>query len=1451
MDHNSGDLLFGLLAAQFKGLSAEAMEPALDAWKIAPHIALWQHFIEAGVLEEEEVRFVDRLTEALINQHGNAAKALEEFGGVSRAEELLGLAGETLAEPSAAITKQAPPTFFQQLEQRYEGLPRVPGRYTLVKEHARGGMGRVLVVHDERLDRQVAMKELLTETDYIPEPTHPSPRRYTASMAARFIREAQVAGRLEHPSIVPVYELGESQDGRLYYTMKLVRGKTLHDTLKERKTLEERLKLLPHFESLCQAIAYAHSRGVIHRDIKPANVMLGEFGETVLLDWGIAKIKSLEDVSEERLREHVSALNEERPLDDVGAETKAGMRLGTPHYMAPEQARGDIASVDERSDVYALGSVLYEILTGKTPFSGKTTHEILHKVVHSNPVSVLTAVSEAPPELVMICEKAMRKESAERYQTAVELAEDIQRFIDGSLVHAYAYSLKEILSRYYRKHRTMVNTVAAFAVALLVVGVYSYVSIVHSRNREHAQREVAERRGYLTQLGLMQAALEAQDHFTANKVAEQTLPGQRGWEWGYLLNRANPELRTVMTPQGDRICAVAYAPDGTVLATASDAGTVALWDSETGALKSTCEGQTVLSSSVCFSPDGKWLAGACLAGTVRIWATDSGKLVHTLSGHKDKALWTEFTPGNSRILSVSLDGTARIWDAQSGASLATLEAGIGPLYKAACAFDGKDAALMSDAGQTVVWDMAGNARRFICDGHDAAFSSDGKWLATCGNGFTALWDAATGQEMHRWIVPEQHVIQVHFSSDASWLLAAARDGTAHLYEVATYRELRQFNHGTALLAAAFARNDAAIITCGGDNTFAAWETSSGSLVNRMAGQGKFLWGVAFTRGGGRMATTSNEEYFQLWDPLYQTGRRFLMACVPRTNKLAVCEKTQQMALLGADGAAHVLSCAKADYHDIYTANPVLLGQSAVALSENGLYLAAVLDTFSAVVWNLSSHEVLHILKADSQITHIAFDPAGQQIATACENGTVHLWDLASGKPLHRLDAHTGSAFAVCFSPDGRYLASGGMDGKAILWNLTDDSQAWSIQAHNAAIRSITFSPDGNRVLTASEDRTARIWEASTGGGAGVLQGHNRGVYDLSVDAQNRYIITSSSDRCTRIWDAARLELLLRLPEVECARFCASTKTLITLRSDGQAECWEAFEPDMKKHPGPLQPKLGNFKRIHHQQFQMTSPAAPKTVEAILSKKTLGASLRNLTQILSAEQAAGTPEPDATGLLAASGSCWESLAPLGIKSGDLLMQLNAQPLRTRAEALAALQPLAAREIPNLPDTLDIRLERHGQPLRLSLTAQPRELRTQPVQLARQQSIALLEKIKDGLIISLMPEQGLSLDPLQPYAKLRGNVVPSPGSQTNPDAGTVCIVLEQLEEITPGEYLRASGLALNDRITTVDEMGFSSLDDAIQRLEELRKKVENNTAVTFNFSVQRGEFQEIRFEYTITP
>ena len=289
------------------------------------------------------------------------------------------------------------------------------GRYTGGGEAARGGMGRVLIVRDEQLGREVALKELLPGVgSEAPIGDLTEPRR------ARFTREARITAQLQHPAITPVYELGYRPDGTLYYTMKLVRGKTLSRAIAEARSFEERRRLLPHFVDLCQAIAYAHSRGVLHRDIKPGNVMVGEYGETVVVDWGLAKVRGQEAQSGSDADGAGDA-----PWTD-GTDTAAGHALGTPAYMPPEQASGLLSEVDERSDVYSLGAVLYEILTGRCPYSGPSASAVVSSVIAAAPLPPRAVDGNVDEEYGLICSKAMARSRADRYGSALELATEIE-----------------------------------------------------------------------------------------------------------------------------------------------------------------------------------------------------------------------------------------------------------------------------------------------------------------------------------------------------------------------------------------------------------------------------------------------------------------------------------------------------------------------------------------------------------------------------------------------------------------------------------------------------------------------------------------------------------------------------------------------------------------------------------------------------------------------------------------------------------------------------------------------------------------------------------------------------------------------------------------------------------------------------------------------------------------
>jgi tetratricopeptide (TPR) repeat protein len=344
-------------------------------------------------------------------------------------------------------------------------LAKIDGqRYVIEKEIARGGMGRIMAARDRRLGRPVAIKELLVAS---------------GELRARFEREARITAKLQHPAIVSLLEAGTWPGGEPFYVMKLVAGESLDKVIARCSTLEARLGLLPNVIAAVDALAYAHSVRVIHRDLKPANVLVGEFGETVVIDWGLAK-----DLADTTDAPDVSV----GPYRTAQGQTLAGSVMGTPAYMPVEQARGE--AVDERADVYAMGAMLYHVLAGAAPYSGKTGEAILDAVIAGPPPPIEAA--GVPPDLVTIVTKAMARGAEDRYPTAKKLADDLKKFQTGQLVGAHHYSAWELLRRWARRHRT---PVAVAVVALMLLGVLGTVSvrrIVHEQARTEQSRRDAE-----------------------------------------------------------------------------------------------------------------------------------------------------------------------------------------------------------------------------------------------------------------------------------------------------------------------------------------------------------------------------------------------------------------------------------------------------------------------------------------------------------------------------------------------------------------------------------------------------------------------------------------------------------------------------------------------------------------------------------------------------------------------------------------------------------------------------------------------------------------------------------------------------------------------------------------------------------------------------------------------
>jgi serine/threonine protein kinase len=380
--------------------------------------------------------------------------------------------------------------------------------YEIDAELARGGMGRILHAVDRRHGRMVAIKELLTDT---------------ASLRARFRREALITARLQHPAIVPVYEAGEWPSGEPFYAMKMVEGRSLDEVIADRRTLEHRMGLLPNVIAVSEAIAYAHERGVIHRDLKPANVLVGDFGETVVIDWGLAK-----DLSQADLPADGSPLDADVApsatsatgivtLEDVPQGvpghglTVAGFAMGTPAYMAPEQARGETA--DERADVYALGGILYHLLTGRVPYADSKIDGgalVLRKVLDQPPTPVVELEPRAPPDLVAVVAKAMARVPDERYPTAKQLVDDLRRFETGQLVSVRDYSSAELFRRWLRRHRLVLGFAAVLIAVVAVGGTLAITRVLRERNRATQALAAAE---------LERARAEEQSRIAANERA--------------------------------------------------------------------------------------------------------------------------------------------------------------------------------------------------------------------------------------------------------------------------------------------------------------------------------------------------------------------------------------------------------------------------------------------------------------------------------------------------------------------------------------------------------------------------------------------------------------------------------------------------------------------------------------------------------------------------------------------------------------------------------------------------------------------------------------------------------------------------------------------------------------------------------------------------------------------
>jgi tRNA A-37 threonylcarbamoyl transferase component Bud32 len=428
-----------------------------------------------GLLDGQRRRLVEALVDEAIASAGGDPYATFDTLTPAMKDSLNGLSAtlrSTTGETARADLS------FDSLETPENVGSEARGRYTFdtgrdgtTQELGRGGVGQVLVARDHFLGRDIAFKalhrDLTTSSDVDTMRVH--------QLESRFLREARVTAQLDHPAIVPVYELGRRADGTLYYTMQRVRGRTLAQALADGRTLAGRLTFVPDLLAATQAVASAHHRHVIHRDLKPQNVMLGIHGETYVMDWGLARVIGRPE-------------RQARPLE-LAPDLTAGRDLGpvgTPSYMSPEQAWCRPDEVDERSDVWGLGAMMFELLTGRAPYVGRSPWDVLADVRSAPVPKVQQLEPDAPPELVAICEKALSRERAHRYASGAELAADLAAWVQGRRVSAYQYTAREVLRRLAVRHRALAGVLTVLGLALLAAGFFSAVAVRQERDEARA-----------------------------------------------------------------------------------------------------------------------------------------------------------------------------------------------------------------------------------------------------------------------------------------------------------------------------------------------------------------------------------------------------------------------------------------------------------------------------------------------------------------------------------------------------------------------------------------------------------------------------------------------------------------------------------------------------------------------------------------------------------------------------------------------------------------------------------------------------------------------------------------------------------------------------------------------------------------------------------------------------